>query len=81
MAYRETFRMNQRDFDEENEETINEIRSYFSDNYGHVSLDQLTDGFISEFMSQGHLGLFSFSGKMDLLYDHILSQGLCDVVE
>jgi hypothetical protein len=62
-------------------EAINEIRSYFSSNYGHVSLDQLTDGFILEFMSQGYLELFSFSGKMDLLYDYILSQGLCDVVE
>ena len=62
-------------------ETINEIRSYFSSNYGHVSLDQLTDGFILEFMSRGYLELFSFSGKMDLLYDYILSQGLCDVVE
>jgi hypothetical protein len=62
-------------------ESISEIRSYFADNYGHVSLDQLTDGFIAEFMSQGYLELFSFSGKMDLLYDYILSQGLCDVVE
>ena len=62
-------------------ENINEIRSYFADNYGYVSLDQLTDGFISEFMSRGYLELFSFSGKMDLLYDHILSQGLCDVEE
>ena len=64
MAYRETFRMNQRDFDEENEETINEIRSYFSSNYGYVSLDQLTDGFILEFMSRGYLELFLFSGKI-----------------
>lgn len=62
-------------------ETINEIRSYFSTNYGYVDLGQLSDGFILEFMSQGHLRLFSFSGKMDLLYDHILSQGLCDVTE
>jgi hypothetical protein len=62
-------------------ESISEIRSYFADNYGHISLDQLTDGFITEFMSQGYLELFSFSGKMDLLYDYILSQGLCDVEE
>jgi hypothetical protein len=62
-------------------ETINEIRSYFASNYGYVALDQLPDSFILEFMSQGHLGLFSFSGKMDLLYDHILAQDLCDVIE
>ena len=62
-------------------ETINEIRNYFSNRYGHISLDQLSDGFILEFMSQGYLELFSFSGKMDLLYDYILSQDICDVVE
>ena len=81
MAYRETFRMNQRDFDEENEETINEIRSYLVYNNHHVSSDQLSDGFILEFMSREYLMGLSFSGKMDCLYDHILSQGLCDVVE
>jgi hypothetical protein len=81
MAYRETFRMNQRDFDEENEETINEIRSYFASRYGHVSLDQLTDGFILEFMSREYLIGLSFDGKMDCLYDYILSQDLCGVEE
>jgi hypothetical protein len=62
-------------------ENINEIRSYFADNYGYVSLDQLTDGFILEFMSREYLMGLSFDGKMDCLYDYILSQDLCDVVE
>jgi hypothetical protein len=81
MAYRETFRMNQRDFDEENEETINDIRSYLVYNYNHVSSDQLSDGFILEFMSRDYLVGLPFERKMDCLYDHILAQGLCDVEE
>ena len=62
-------------------ESINEIRNYFSTNYGHISLDQLSDGFILEFMSREYLERLSFEMKMDCLYDHILAQDLCDVVE
>jgi hypothetical protein len=62
-------------------ENINEIRSYFADNYGYVSLDQLTDGFVLEFISREYLMGLSFDGKMDCLYDYILSQNLCDVEE
>jgi hypothetical protein len=62
-------------------ETINEVRSYFSNNYGHVSLDQLPDSFILEFLSRDYLERLSFELKMDCLYDHILAQDLCDVVE
>jgi hypothetical protein len=62
-------------------ETINEIRSYFADNYGYVSLDQLTDGFVLEFISREYLMGLSFDGKMDCLYDYILSQNLCGVEE
>ena len=62
-------------------ENINEVRSYFSRNYGHISLDQLSDGFILEFLSRDYLAKLSFELKMDCLYDHILAQGLCDVVE
>jgi hypothetical protein len=62
-------------------ETINEIRSYFSTNYGYVDLDQLPDSFILEFMSRDYLGRLSFEVKMDCLYDYILSQDLCGVEE
>jgi hypothetical protein len=62
-------------------ETINEIRSYLVYNYNHVSSNQLSDEFILEFMSREYLMGLSFDGKMDCLYDYILSQGLCDVVE
>ena len=60
---------------------ISDVRSFFVSNYGHVSLDQLTDGFILEFLSRNYLVELSFERKMDCLYDYILSQGLCDVVE
>jgi hypothetical protein len=62
-------------------ENINEIRSYFAGRYGHVSLDQLTDGFILEYLEQSYLTRLSFEMRMDCLYDHILAQGLCDIVE
>ena len=60
---------------------ISDVRSYFIDNYGHVDLNQLTDGFILEFLSREYLLSSPFERKMDCLYDHILAQGLCDVVE
>jgi hypothetical protein len=62
-------------------ETISGVRSYFTDNYNHVSLDQLSDGFILEFLSRSYLERLSFEMKMDCLYDYILSQNLCEVVE
>jgi hypothetical protein len=62
-------------------ETISGVRSYFTDNYNYVSLDQLSDGFILEFLSRSYLERLSFEMKMDCLYDYILSQDLCDVVE
>ena len=62
-------------------ENINEIRSYFADNYGYVSLDQLTDGFILRYIERSYLAELSVERKMDCLYDYILSQNLCDVEE
>ena len=60
---------------------INEVRGFFVEHYGHISLDQITDGFILEFLSQGYLKGLPFGRKMDCLYDHILAQDLCDVAE
>ena len=62
-------------------ETINEIRSYLVYNYNHVSSNQLSDEFILEFMSRDYLGRLSFEVKMDCLYDHVLSQDLCEIRE
>jgi hypothetical protein len=62
-------------------EVINQVRSFFVSNYGHVNLDQLTDGFIQNFLDRGYVKELSFERKMDCLYDYVLSQGLCDVEE
>jgi hypothetical protein len=65
----------------ESNKRISDVRSYFTDNYNYVSLDQLSDGFILEFLSRSYLERLSFEMKMDCLYDYILSQNLCEVVE
>ncbi len=65
----------------ESNKRISDVRSYFTDNYNHVSLDQLSDGFILEFLSRSYLERLSFEMKMDCLYDYILSQNLCEIVE
>jgi len=60
---------------------IRDIREYFDANYSYVNIGGISDEVILEFMSRGYLELFSFSGKMDLLYDYILSQGLTEIEE
>jgi hypothetical protein len=62
-------------------ESISKVRSFFIDNYGHVDLDQMSDGFMLRFLAQDYLKDLSFERKMDCLYDHILAQNLCDVEE
>lgn len=61
--------------------TVTDVRNYFSQEYGHIHLDQLPDNFILEFMSEPWIQKFSFEKQMDFLYDHILAQDLCDVTE
>ena len=65
----------------ESNKRISDVRSYFEDNYGHMSLDQLSDGLLLEFLSRSYLLELPFERKMDCLYDYILSQDLCDVEE
>ena len=60
---------------------ISDVRSFFVDHYGHVNLDQLSDGLILEFLSRDYLERLSFGMKMNCLYDYVLSQDLCDVTE
>jgi len=46
MSYRETFRMNQRDFDEELEDNINEAAHCLlgiADNWGYFEIEQFLD--------------------------------------
>ena len=65
----------------ESNKIISNVREYFDDNYSYVNIRGISDEVILEFMSRGYLELFSFSGKMDLLYDYILSQNLTEVEE
>lgn len=62
-------------------ESINDIREYFDLNYGYVDLEEIDDHVIESFLSRPYLTDLSFVRKMDCLYDYILSQDLCDVVE
>ena len=58
---------------------IRDVREYFDVNYSYVNIGSISDEVILEFMSRGYLELFSFSGKMDLLYDYILSNNLTEI--
>jgi hypothetical protein len=60
---------------------IRDVREYFDVNYSYVDIGSISDEVILEFMSRGYLELFSFSGKMDLLYDYILSNNLTEIEE
>ena len=81
MSYEEKFRMNQRDFDEENQEKINDVREHFRNEYPYVDLGMLPDDTINAFLNQDYIASLWFEKQMDCLYDYILSQDLCDVVE
>jgi hypothetical protein len=68
------------------DQTVEDVRMYFRENYGHVDLSLLDDNVITEFLKQSHIIQsyiinLSFERKMDCLYDYILSQGICDVQE
>ena len=57
------------------------IRQYFRDNYGHVNFQAMSDSYITDFMNQSYVKDLSFERQMDLMYDNILAQQLCEVVE
>jgi hypothetical protein len=61
--------------------TVEEVRGYFRENYGHIDLWPLSNDVIYDFLNQGYIVNLSFERQMDSLYDYILSQGLCDVEE
>jgi hypothetical protein len=63
---------------------MNEIkttRDYFSIHYAHVAIFQISDQTIIDFLNENHVKDLPFPRKMELLYDHLVSQGLCDVTE
>jgi hypothetical protein len=63
------------------DQTVEDVRMYFRENYSHVDLYPLDNNVITEFLKQSYIINLSFELKMDCLYDYIISQGLCDVEE
>jgi hypothetical protein len=68
MVYRETFRMNQRDFDDEKQELLNEVIE-IGNNNGYITYDDIMD------VVEGDRELFNFINdeldkiKNDLLFE------------
>ena len=62
-------------------DTVRDVIDYFDKEYPYVNLWMLSENSINEFLVQEYIIDLSFERKMDLLYDYILSQGLCDVQE
>ena len=62
-------------------DTVRDVIDYFDKEYPYVNLGMLSENSINEFLVQEYIVDLSFERKMDLLYDYILSQGLCEVEE
>ena len=57
------------------------VYEYFEQNYGYVDIKSIPRAAILEYLERGYVVNCTFERKMDLLYDYILSQDLCEVVE
>ena len=57
------------------------VYEYFEQNYGYVDIKSIPRAAILEYLERGYVVNCTFERKMDLLYDYILSQNLCDVEE
>jgi hypothetical protein len=60
---------------------IKKIREYFSEHYAYINLQEISDADLTRFMKQPYLADRSFESQMDLLQDHVVSQGLAEVTE
>ena len=60
---------------------MKQILQHFSKHYSYVNIQSIPVKVIDKFLSQKHIHDLSFERQMDYLYDYILSQGLCEVVE
>jgi len=63
------------------EETVKLAREHFKENYAHVNICDVADSVIAEHLSRNYIVVLEWSKQMDCLYDYIISQSLCDVVE
>jgi hypothetical protein len=68
--------------------TVQEVRDFFRENYGHVNIQGIPDSEIEGFLStiqdlekRVFLAPPSKERIMDLFYDRILSQGLTEIDE
>lgn len=67
-------------------EQIKEVKGFFSENYPHVAILELSDLEIKTFLNQSYVKEDrdgkerDFRYKMNLLYDYVVSQGLVTVV-
>lgn len=62
-------------------ELVKRIRDYFRSNFSYVGIEEMEDQTILNFMNQYYLKGMTFERQMECLYDHLLSQGECEVVE
>jgi len=60
---------------------IKKIHEFFRDRYAHVNIQAVDDDDIINLMKQPYMQGLSFEKQMDLLYDYILANQLCEVVE
>ena len=63
------------------EEQIIQAREHFRDNKSHIHIEQVEDEVIAELLGRDYIQRLSFEMKIDCLYDHLLSQDMCDVTE
>lgn len=67
-------------------EQIKEVKEFFSENYPHVAISEISDLEIETFLNQSYVKEDcdgkerDFRYKMNLLYDYVVSQGLVTVV-
>lgn len=58
---------------------IEKVRSYFNKRYSYVDHYAVSDQAILKMLEGPYMKNKSFNQQMDLLYDWMLSQDLCDV--
>lgn len=62
-------------------DSIKRIRDFFRSNFSYVGIEEMSDESIIDFMDQYYLKGMTFERQMECLYDYILSQNCCEIVE
>jgi len=60
---------------------VKEAREHFRNHKSHIHIYQIEDEVIAKLLGRDYIQKLTFEMRMDCLYDHLLSQGLCDVTE